>query len=87
MVLVQTVDPVFEELEQKLTSLDTLLRQLIRNVVSWQEELQKSVDSRELFSEGMALYVPSDTRPLTSYQGGVAELQETVKSHVSEPLC
>ena len=36
----QTVDPEFEELEQKMMSLETFLRQLIRNITTWQEDLQ-----------------------------------------------
>lgn len=36
----QTVDPEFEELEQKMTSLEVFLRQLIRNITTWQEDLQ-----------------------------------------------
>ena len=36
----QTVDPEFEELEQKVMSLEAFLRQLIRNVNIWQEDLQ-----------------------------------------------
>ena len=39
-VHVQTVDPKFEELEQKLTSLEMFLRQLIRNTTTWQEDIQ-----------------------------------------------
>jgi DNA repair exonuclease SbcCD ATPase subunit len=77
----KTVDPEFDELEQKLTSLEMFLRQLIRNVTSWQEELQRAVDSREVLGEAMQLYVPSDLRPLTCYQRSVAELQEAVKLH------
>ena len=38
--VLQTVDPKFDELEQKLTSLEMLLRQLIRDVTTWQEDLQ-----------------------------------------------
>lgn len=45
--------------------------------------LQRAVDSRELLCEGMALYVPSDMRTLTSYQRSVTDLQHAVKSHVS----
>ena len=37
---VQTVDPKFEELEQKMMSLETFLRQLLRNITTWQEDLQ-----------------------------------------------
>ena len=40
MTVMQTVDPEFEELEQKVTSLEAFLRQLIRNVNIWQEDLQ-----------------------------------------------
>ena len=34
------MDPEFEELEQKVMSLEVFLRQLIRNVNTWQEDLQ-----------------------------------------------
>ncbi|CAI8019793.1 Dynamin-binding protein [Geodia barretti] len=79
----KTVDPEFEELEQKMMSLETFLRQLIRNITTWQEDLQKAVDSQEVLGEGMLLYVPSDLRPLTCYQRSLGELQGAVKTHVS----
>ena len=42
----QTVDPKFEELEQKLTSLEMFLRQLIRNIVAWQDDLQVTMTTQ-----------------------------------------
>ena len=36
----QTVDPKFDELEQRVLSLEGLLRTLVRDIQSWQEEMQ-----------------------------------------------
>ena len=36
----QTVDPKFDEIEQKLSSLETTIRTLIKDIFSWLEELQ-----------------------------------------------
>ena len=37
------MDPKFDELEQKVLSIDALLRQLLRDIGNWQEELQVSI--------------------------------------------
>ena len=37
------MDPKFDELEQKVLSIDALLRLLLRDVGNWQEELQVSI--------------------------------------------
>ena len=36
----QTVDPKFDEVEQRVLSLEALLRTMVRDIQSWQEEMQ-----------------------------------------------
>ena len=37
------MDPKFDELEQKVLSVESLLRSLLKDIANWQEELQVSV--------------------------------------------
>ena len=39
----QTIDPKFDELEQKVLSMESLLRQLLKDLGNWQDELQVSI--------------------------------------------
>ena len=57
--MLQTVDPMFDELEQKLTSLEIFLRQLIRNVTTWQEDLQVCILQSASQSHSVQLFPPS----------------------------
>ena len=38
--LLQTIDPKFDEIEQKVVHLESLIRNLLRDIASWQEKLQ-----------------------------------------------
>lgn len=40
LVSLQTVDPKFDEMEQKVLSLESLIRTLLRDIGSWQDQLQ-----------------------------------------------
>ena len=40
MYVLQTIDPRFDELEQKVISLDSLIRTLLKDIANWQDELQ-----------------------------------------------
>lgn len=40
LTFLQTVDPKFDEMEQKVLSLESLIRTLLKDIASWQEQLQ-----------------------------------------------
>ena len=39
----QTVDPKFDDVEQRVLSLEALLRTMVKDIQSWQEEMQVCV--------------------------------------------
>ena len=39
-IYIQTIDPKFDELEQKVMSLGTLVQNLLRDIARWQDQLQ-----------------------------------------------
>ena len=41
--LPQTVDPKFDEMEQRVLSLESLLRTMVKDIQSWQDEMQVCV--------------------------------------------
>lgn len=88
----KTIDPKFDEMEQKVVSLEALLRSLLKDISVWQEELQHVLEGRETLAEGMLLYAP-DVPALSDFQQLLPRLNDALKEqnrfireHVSAPL-